>query len=198
MLTLLVACCVNGQGTFIYDQQSSTDEAPPFGYGEGFQVPGFPNLGDGQTFTPSLSSVGFIRLMFDDLDPNDGAGATVYVNLLTGVSGSVIGKTAPITMFNGFKGPQTFLFSNPISVTPGTQYYFEAVEQSGGSGGWGVIVGQYPYSAGSAYLNGSPNLPQDYWFREGIIVPEPSSLALLVIGGCSLLWFKNRKKPDAG
>ena len=152
-------------------------------------MPGYPGYGDGQSFTPSLSSVGFIRLMF-----SGGGGATVYVDLRSdSIYGPVLGTSSPVTM--GLSGPQTFYFPTPVSVIPGTTYYFEAVEQSGTL--WNIVVGQYNYAGGNAYANGSLQGPLDYWFREGIIVPEPSSFALLVIGGCALLWCKNRKKAEA-
>jgi hypothetical protein len=179
MLALLAARCVNGQGTFIYDQQSSTDETPFVG---GMQVPTFPDSGNGQSFTPELSSVGFIRLLF-----NGGGGATVYVNLRSAsINGPIIGTSGSVRM--SLSGPQNFLFPTPVGVTPGTPYYFEAIEQSGTA--WNLAVGQYPYSGGNAYLNGVPNLPQDYWFREGIIVPEPSSAVLLLLGGGALFYLR--------
>ena len=57
--------------------------------------------------------------------------------------------------------------------------------------------GQYNYTGGNCYSGGDLQGPWDYWFREGIVVPEPSSIPLLVLGGCSLVWFKKRKKPEA-
>src|SRR2546426_12653595 len=81
-----------GQGTFIYDQESSTDErVPPFGSGTVIQQ----FFSYGQSFTPTLGSVDFIRLKLYDGNLSDGLGATFYVNLRSNsIGGSVLGVTA--------------------------------------------------------------------------------------------------------
>ena len=167
----------------LWDQQSSTDESlVPFGT----QLPGSPDSGDGQSFTPTLSSVGFVRLFF-----SGAGGATVYVNLRAGsILGPIIGTSSSASMT--VSGPLSFFFSTPVAVRPGTTYYFEPIEQSGTA--FGVMVGQFNYSGGSAYQSGNANLPQDYWFREGIVVPEPSSIALLLLGGGSMLFCKRLRR----
>ena len=179
----LVVVSANGQGTFIYDQQSSMDEtSTPGGM---VQLPFASGSGDGQSFTPTFSSVGFVRLLFVT-----GTGsATCYVNLRSAsINGPIIGTSDPATA-NAF-GPQTFFFSSPISVTPGTAYYFEPVEPSGTP--WNVGVDHYNYGGGTAYYNGASQATDDYWFREGIIVPEPSSAALLVVVGGGV-WITRRR-----
>src|SRR5689334_7761090 len=77
-----------GQGTFIFDQQSSTEtNVLPGG------VAINPVAMPGQSFTPSLSAVGFIRLFLTDTDLQDGIGATFYINLRSNsISGAVIGS----------------------------------------------------------------------------------------------------------
>jgi hypothetical protein len=194
ILTLFAACCALGQGTLIYDQQSSTDETP-LPLGQGGRLPTSPGLGNGQSFIPTLSSVGFIRLLFQDADPTDFAGATVNVNLRSGsINGPIISTTPTVQMLNTFSGPETFFFPTAVPVTAGSTYYFEPVEQSGGSGGWNAAIGQYNYSGGTAFVSGSPLGPQDYWFREGILVPEPSSAALLLLGGAALISTRRPKR----
>ena len=99
----LASFSVCGQGTFVYDQQSSTDEtsAPP----GVVQVPGFPGYGDGQSFTPSLTSVGFIRLLFSGI----GSG-TIYVNVRSdSIFGPIIGTSGLLDV--KFSGPRTFVFN---------------------------------------------------------------------------------------
>ena len=50
----LVANIANGQGTFVYDQQSATEGAPVDGGAALSQQP------LGQSFTPTLPNVGFV------------------------------------------------------------------------------------------------------------------------------------------
>jgi hypothetical protein len=81
---LFAAFCAAGQGTttFRYDQQSSTDEGN-YGYGGGpaYQVL-LPTTG--QSFTPSLSGIDFIRLELNDSSPTGTLGSTWFLLLLLG------------------------------------------------------------------------------------------------------------------
>lgn len=178
-ILLLSACACLGQGTFVFDQQSSTLEGqPPYASGANIQNLVAPW---GQSFTPSLSSVDFIRLTFDDGDITDGQGATLLINLHSdSMSGPVVGVTDSVTMANGFTGPTTFLFPSSVALTPGVLYYFEPVLQSGGT--WNIQTEPHTYAGGMAYNGGVGSGGTDLWFREGIIVPEPSSLAMLLLG----------------
>ena len=187
-ILLLSACACLGQGTFVFDQQSSTDETPPPLNAGGARIQGYPDYGFGQSFTPSLSSVGFIRLLLADANTSDSIGALVYLNLRSSVNGSIIGTSSSVTMLNGFSGPENFFFSTPVPVAAGSSYYFEAVEQTGGP--WNMFGIGDTYPRGSAYNAGSPQVG-DYWFREGIVVPEPSPVALLLLSS-GALWFHRR------
>ncbi len=64
----------SGQGTFVYDQSSATNRSFAGGY-EFQQEQPF-----GQSFTPSLASIGFVQMEFIG-GPQQLGGATVYVNL---------------------------------------------------------------------------------------------------------------------
>ncbi|MGI8967287.1 MAG: hypothetical protein ACR2H1_14545, partial [Limisphaerales bacterium] len=67
---LLTVSFARSQGTFIYDQQSSTNENEPGGNGT------IQNLSPlGQSFTPMMTSIGFIRLQFADRNPRNSFGA---------------------------------------------------------------------------------------------------------------------------
>jgi hypothetical protein len=122
------------QGTFVYDQQSA-DESTGGGGVAVIQS----NEPVGQSFTPSLSVVGFVRLFMDDANPGNNIGATVYVNLLANsITGPVIGTTTPVFMPDSFgrlgtNGYVNFYFSTPVAVTPGVTYYLNPVVQSGDS-----------------------------------------------------------------
>ncbi|MGH7950379.1 MAG: PEP-CTERM sorting domain-containing protein [Limisphaerales bacterium] len=186
---MLAACCAYGQGTLVYDQQVSNTNAPG-GYGNIQPDP------SGQSFVPSLSSVGFVQFYLSDGNP-DQLGATLYVNLWSGslAGGTLLGQTAPVSLSGSFFGVTTFLFSAPVTVSPGTTYYFQPIVQSGDSEQIGVLPGS-AYTSGTAFFQGNAQPNTDLWFGEGIVVPEPSSAALILIG-MTAFYFRNRKTQQS-
>jgi hypothetical protein len=161
----------SGQSTFIYDQQSS-DEGTVLEGSSGSAVLA-------QSFSPTLTEVGFIRLSLFDASGGNGGG-TLYVTLRGGsLNGPILGTSAPVALPNQFGGFVDFIFTNPVSVTPDVTYYFNVSVQSGS--GFALAAGPYNYPRGMEYLSGSAVPGFDLWFREGIIVPEPSSLSLLLL-----------------
>jgi len=164
----------SGQG-FIYDQQSA-DNNPPGGLTAVIQS----NQPIGQSFTPTLSSVGFISLWVGDTSLN-ALGATVFVDLhADSITGTVIGSTQPVSMPDGYTGFTDFLFTTPVALTPGASYVLQPIVQSGDQ--WVIVGYNYNYPGGTAIIRGVENPMSDVWFREGIIVPEPSVLSLILIG----------------
>jgi len=193
-ILLLVGGRAFGQGTFVfvYDQQSSTDEgAPNFGAGAGIQglLPS-----TGQSFTPGLPSIDFIRLIFDDGNINDALGATIYLNLRSdSITGPILASTAPVSMMNGFRGTRNFFFPSTIPLTPQTTYYFDLVFVSGGS--WNTIIEPHTYFGGEAFVQGQPYPGGDYWFREGLyVIPEPSAAAFAAFGAAALLFARRTQQ----
>jgi hypothetical protein len=183
---LLAALPAAGQGTLIYDQQSSTTN------GAGSSTLNF--LVDqpmAQGFTPSLSSIGFVQMEFSDPYLN-GLGANVYINVRSdSFTGPVLSATAPVLMPDIVTNEVfTFYFATIVSLTPGTTYYLQPVLQSG-DGLCGPVVGQFNYAGGISYQGGFPEPAYDLWFREGV-VPEPSTWALLGVG-FGLLAARKRK-----
>jgi hypothetical protein len=184
MLLMPISSRARGQGTFIYDQQSATETT-----GGGGAVSIQSNQPLGQSFTPTLSSIGFIRLFVEG-----GLGTSLYVNLRTdSITGPILGSTDLISFGGTFAGYSNFFFSTSVTVIPGATYFFQPVLQSGG--GAVVAYNGYNYPGGNAFEQ-EVSLPSiDLWFREGIVVPEPSSLSLLI--GSGVLFYvrhaKNRK-----
>ncbi len=180
---ILSALAARGQGTMIYDQQSAANRDLGVGGATIQQIQPM-----GQSFTPALSSVGFVQFEFTDPNPGNGLGATVYVNLLAdSITGTVLDSTAPVSMPDGvFAAVTSFFFATPVAVTPGTTYYLQPVVQSGDQ--WDVVVGNYGYPGGVFYGLGAPD-PDGYdlWFREGYVVPEPPSGLLVLLGVAGIL-----------
>jgi hypothetical protein len=172
------------QGTFLYDQQSS-DESNLGGGASNIQM----NQPIGQSFTPQLSSVEFVRLYLTD-SVFDGLGATIRVNLRAdSITGSVLGSSDAISVSDRFVGPANFFFSSSVPVSPGTIYYFQPEVVSGGL--FSVYAyNSFGYAGGTAYSQGVAVPGWDLWFREGIVVPEPGTWALLLIGLGVFAWRK--------
>ena len=178
-LAVLCAAAVTakGQGTFLYDQQSATNGIGTF----------FVSITEaqplGQAFTPSLSAVGFVQLqLFNAFTPTN---ATIAVNLWAdSLGGTLLGTTEPLSLPARFGTANTnFLFASPVAVTPGNTYYLQPVIQSGGNSDWFLRVDFYNYSGGALFMQGQPRTDgQVAWFREGIIVPEPSTMLLFGLG----------------
>jgi hypothetical protein len=167
-----------GQGFLVVDQASGTTD-------ELIQV--FTRLPDNQiaqSFTPSLSAVGFIQ--FQTFIFAISSGETLVINLRQGAyNGPIVSSTDPVFLINKIPQVNTFYFPGNIPVTPNQLYFFEPVVQSAGSLDVGI---KFPssYSGGEAWNNGLQGTG-DYWFREGVVVPEPGSVWLLLVGFGGLL-----------
>ena len=185
------------QGTFVYDQQSADENTD----GDLESTSGIQSLEPiGQSFTPTLSSVGFIRLALGDGHSGNGLGATMDVLLRSdSITGSIIGTSESVTMPDSYGNFTDFFFSTPVAVTPGVTYYFQPVVESGDT--WAIIsVFAFLFPGGTGYYNGTANSYHDLWFREGAVTstPEPSSVALFLLGGGALIFFRRVKaKPNA-
>jgi hypothetical protein len=183
----LLAPLASGQGTFVYDQQSADENA---GGGAAIGIQASQPLG--QSFIPTMSSVGFIRLDVGDSSFN-GLGATLYLNLRTdSITGPILASTDSVFMPDRFSGYTNFFFSTPAAVTPGTTYYFQPVVQSGDV--WSIIAYSYGYPRGTEIYQGSPLPSSDLWFREGIIVPEPSAALIGFMGLGLLVWLRDKQR----
>jgi len=173
----------------VFDQQSSDESFPGVG---GVLIQNAQPTG--QSFTPSLNAIGFVRFNLFDQIRNNGTGATVYVNLrMDSITGSIVDSTAPVALPDNF-GPNgfvNFFFGSNVPLLPGVKYYLQPVVQSGDT--WGIIGDTFNYAGGEFYNQGVGTTLSDLWFREGIIVPEPSTAALLLIGG-AIAYVRRRWK----
>jgi hypothetical protein len=187
LFALLVIARVHSQG-FVYDQQSATNDTE-VNHSEG----AFGN-GQGQSFTPSLPEVDFIRLLFL---PNS-SDTTLDINLMSGsITGPIIGTTVPALLPAGGGNTDavvTFYFSTPVVLIPGNMYYFEENLVSGPNIADVDSFVNNPYSGGDLYGYGNTAKPGiDLWFREGVLVPEPSSSLLFLIGSGVFIFTRKCK-----
>ena len=187
-ILLLPPLGIRAQGNLQYDQQSATAPAPP---SITFDIQG--NEPVGQSFVPSLSSVGFVQFDLFDGHPGNGLGATLYVNLRSNsITGPLMSSTSPVYMPEtpSGGGVTNFFFSTPAVVTPGNAYFFEVIVQSGDV--WRVNDIGPSYQNGRAYISGVAQQFDSLYFREGIIVPEPSAAWIVIVGVFS--WFYARRR----
>jgi hypothetical protein len=192
---LLAATWAHSQGTLVLDQYSSLDERTMAGSGTPIQWFATPF---GQSFTPSLSAIDYIKLNLSDHFTGNGLGATIYVVLHSdSIGGPVLGTTESVYLADSSATISTFLFASTIALTAGTAYYAEILIQSG-SDDWDIITDGYNYTGGSLIVGGSGHFGgpggSDAWFQEGIVViPEPSSVWLLLVGCGMLLYVRSRQ-----
>ena len=112
------------QGTLVYDQQATLGNVARGGSYIQNQQP------MGQSFTPSLSTVGFVQFMFDNI--GGAVGASVSVNLLANsITGNVVSATSSAFIQNNFNGIATFFFPSNILIQSGVEYFFLPVLVSG-------------------------------------------------------------------
>jgi hypothetical protein len=136
-----------------------------------------------QSFSPLLSAVGFVQ--FNEFVPAfPGNDEVIFmVNLRAGAyNGPVLGSTDPVVLVNHGTQIGTFYFPDNIPVTPNQVYYFEPVVQSAGRLFIGETVDS-AYTRGDLFSNGAPSGGAvDIWFQEGVVVPEPATVWLLLFG----------------
>jgi len=148
---------VGGQVTnMIYDQQSYNH---PIQASTTFDVQS--SQPTGQSFTPGLSSIGFVMLDLVDGAPLNGVGAVAYVNLRTdSITGPILSSTEPVFLRDGSFGPTNFFFTPQTPLVPGTMYYLQPVIQSADS--WRVNTSADVYSRGTEYKFGVAVPTDDY------------------------------------
>lgn len=133
----------------------------------------------GQSFTPALTGMNFIEFRLGSVG---GGPLTAFVNLRdssggNNFTGNILGTSETIAFSGAAFQDLMFDFAATIDLTPGSLYVAEVVL----SGSWLVDAnGSNPYAGGTVIdgLVPGPLSNIDLVFREGLNVPEPSSLAL--------------------
>ena len=195
---------VRAQGTLVFDQQSATND----------NFANFSRLvitykSIGQSFTPTLSGIDFVRLRMTSaspLSPGATLSGAVYVNLWAGgiSNGVLLAATAPVNINLSLPFASVvyanFLFSSSVSLTPGTTYFLQPVElpqvQIFDFGIFAPPFNGNPYPGGTAFFNATASPFYDLWFREGVVVtPEPSPAHLLLVAMIGFTTFRHKIKP---
>ncbi len=177
------ATLVRGQGSFIWDQQAT-------GFVDGFAV-----LNNqqplGQPFTPSFSSMDVAAFYLNGVTTS----SEIEVNLRSGsISGTILGTSAPLTIGSSDSGVFYFLFSDPITLSPGTQYFLQPVAVTGVADANLIDAAN---SSGSAIYGGVTHSGFNFWFQEGITaIPEPSPVALGGMIAALVSWRYYRTMRD--
>lgn len=159
----------------------------------------------GQSFTPTRDALDFVELRIDDAgsDPG-GPGANFMLRIRSGsILGAIVGASQTVLVPDGTNtgGGSTstrFLFDTRVSLVPESFYVIEVLQLGpyvplnasfGMDGNFGDT-----YKRGQAILNGQPQTNFDFYFVQGIIVPEPSSLVMLGAGVLPVIALARRRR----
>ena len=147
-----------------------------------------------QSFTPSLSAVGFVQLQ--TYISAASSGETVMINLRQDAyNGPIVRSTDPVFLINKGTAINTFYFSGNVPITQNQVYFFEPMVLSAGN--WNIGYKPSSYDRGDMYSNGTPSGGfVDLWFQEGIVVPEPGTVGLLFLGTSLFLWQRRVGKKS--
>lgn len=148
----------------------------------------------GQSFTPTFTGLNFIEF---SLGSSSGGPLTAFVNLRdssngNNFSGNILGTSQTVAFSGTALQDLEFNFASIINLTPGALYVAEIVF----SGRWlADATNSNPYAGGTAIdgLSPGPLASIDLVFREGLNVPEPTSLALVCMAALGLAAARRRR-----
>jgi hypothetical protein len=142
-----------------------------------------------QSFTPEVAAIGFVQ--FQAVLYPEGGSSLTRVNLRQGgTDGQIMARTDSLRIEDNGLFVRTYYFPDNVPIEPGQMYWLDVELQSLAAPALSISFELlYPssYERGDLYTRGSPSPGFDLWFREGVVVPEPSSLVLCALGAVVIL-----------
>jgi len=191
-----------GQGVVkLYDQAVACPDIPVPGDGHSHFLLVSTNAPFMQSFVPALSQIGFVEvaLRYWGL-AKPSASETLAISLRPDSSISpIIASSLPLSFtyesrYEAFV--VEFVFPDPVNITPGQKYFLEVAHLSGQDlMTAGEVPGSYPL--GEFVILGRVAPGHALWFREGVVIPEPGTVGLLVLGTALLFCSARRGRSEA-
>jgi hypothetical protein len=153
-----------------------------------------------QTFVPGLTGLDVVELKLSGSGIVDGVQEVLQVQIHDGApTGAVLGSSLQVVLPDAFvMSVVHFDFPSVVSLTPGNSYAIQLAPVSPTSTSRSVRLSVLSdlYPSGQYYT--SPEAPSsgsgDMWFRTGLHVPEPSTLALSAAALLALSYSAWRRK----
>ncbi len=172
--------------------------------GEEFNTSDSGNLPLGQSFTPTLGSVDFVKLYLQDAGSDVGPGTSFEITIRAGtIGGTILGASNVVSVPDNLNlgiglyadfTTTRFDFAASVALTPGQLYVIDVIQLPPivtgnlNFGAGGGPLNNSTYAGGTAIVNGVALPNFDFAFQEGVVnaVPEPASIAQCVLGFAGL------------
>jgi hypothetical protein len=143
-----------------------------------------------QEFTPNLEALDSVLLSFSTGAVPRQGGTLIVAIRQGGVDGSLIGTSDSVSLPGLFGGHVIFRFPERVALVPGNTYALQPISVAG-SVDW-ILDTNPGYPGGRLFYNGS-FINTDLVFMEGIAIPEPSTVTLLVVAASIFLAAFHRR-----
>ena len=188
MLPLFLGCMLTTAHATIFVYQAILDglsESPPNASpGTGFATVDYDNV----------AHTLYVDVTFSGLLGTTTASHIHAATALPGTGTAGVATTTPY--FSGFPlGVTSGTYINTLDLTLASSYNPAYITANGGTTAGAELALTSAIAAGEAYLNIHTTVVPGGEIRGFLVaVPEPTSVSLLVLGGCALTWGMRRRK----